>query len=83
MSQAKIQSQLCDQKCILSVNDSSNYHLYNTSEYNLHLCNMSHVMRKPAFWISANKGGDQLHGKHAAYQRLCFRYIDSTIPLLP
>ena len=32
-------------------------------------------MRKPAFSICENKG--------ATDQRLCFSYIDSTIPLLP
>ena len=44
---------------------------------------MSRVMRKPAFCICKNKGVDQLHGNHAADQRLCFRSIDSTITLLP
>ena len=32
-------------------------------------------MRKPAFCICKNKTADD--------QRLCFRYTDSTIPLLP
>ena len=40
-------------------------------------------MRKPAFCICENKDADQLHGNHKADQRLCFRYIDSTNPLLP
>ena len=39
-------------------------------------------MRKPAFCICENKGADQLRGNRAADQRLCFRYIDGTIPLL-
>ena len=39
-------------------------------------------MRKPAFCIFENKGADQLHGNREADQRLCFRYTDSTIPLL-
>ena len=42
-----------------------------------------HVMRNPAFCICENKDGDQLHGNREADQRLCFRYIDSTITLLP
>ena len=42
----------------------------------------SHVMRKPDFCICENKDADQLRGNHEADQRLCFRYIDSTIPLL-
>ena len=40
-------------------------------------------MRKPDFCICENKDADQLRGKREADQRLCFRYADSTIPLLP
>ena len=40
-------------------------------------------MRKQAFCIWENKDADQLHGNREADQRLCFRYKDSTIPLLP
>ena len=40
------------------------------------------VLRKPAFCICENKDADQLRGNREADQRLCFRYIDSTIPLL-
>ena len=39
-------------------------------------------MRKPAFCIYENKDADQLRGNREADQRLCFRYTDSTIPLL-
>ena len=50
----------------------------------LSLCcsQMSRVMRKPTFCICENKDADQLRGNREADQRLCFRYIDSTIPLL-
>ena len=34
------------------------------------------------FCICENNGVDQLLGNGAADQSLCFRYIDSTIPLL-
>ena len=44
---------------------------------------MSRVVRKPAFCICENKDADQLRGNRKADQRLCFRYTDSTIPLLP
>ena len=44
---------------------------------------MSLVMRKPAFCICENKDADQLRGNREADQRLCFRYTDSTIFLLP
>ena len=43
---------------------------------------MSRVVRKPAFCICENKDADQLRGNREADQRLCFGYIDSTIPLL-
>ena len=39
-------------------------------------------MRKPDFCICENKDADQLRGNCEADQRLCFRYIESTIPLL-
>ena len=39
-------------------------------------------MRKPDFCICENKDPDHLHGNREADQRLCFRYTDSTIPLL-
>ena len=47
-------------------------------------------MRKPAFCKCENKDADQLRGNREADQRyrkadqrLCFCYMDSTIPLLP
>ena len=40
------------------------------------------VMRKPEFYICENKDADQLCGNREADQRLCFRYTDSTLPLL-
>ena len=33
--------------------------------------------------ICENKDADELRGDREADQRLCFRYTDSTIPLLP
>ena len=39
-------------------------------------------MRIPTFCICENKDADQLRGNREADQRFCFRYIDSTIPLL-
>ena len=43
---------------------------------------MSRIVRKPDFCLCENKGADQLRGNREADQRLCFRYSDSTIPLL-
>ena len=37
-------------------------------------------MGKPTICIGENKGADQLRGNREADQRLCFRYIDGTIP---
>ena len=44
--------------------------------------NLSRRMRKPTICIGENKGADQLRSNCEADQRLCFRYTDSTIPLL-
>ena len=43
---------------------------------------LSRVVRKPDLYICENKDADQLRGNREADQRLCFRYTDSTIPLL-
>ena len=43
---------------------------------------MSHRMGRPTISIGENKGADQLRSNCKADQRLCFRYTDSTIPLL-
>ena len=43
----------------------------------------SRVVRKPVFAHAKNEGADQLRVNNVADQRLCFRYIDSTIPVLP
>ena len=39
-------------------------------------------MRKPTFCICENKDADQLPSNCEADQCLCFRYMDSTIPLI-
>ena len=44
---------------------------------------LSRIKRKPTICICENKDADQLRGNREADQRLCFRYLDSTIPLLP
>ena len=44
---------------------------------------MSLIMRKPTLRICENKDADQLRGNRESNQRLCFRFMDSTIPLLP
>ena len=43
---------------------------------------MSRLMGKPTICIGENKDADQLRGNREADQRLCFRYTDSTLPLL-
>ena len=40
-------------------------------------------MRKLDFCLCKNEDADQLRSNWEADQRLCFRYTDSTIPLLP
>ena len=44
---------------------------------------LCHDVRKPDFCICQNKDADQLRGNREADQRLCFRYTDSTITILP
>ena len=44
---------------------------------------MSLVVRKPVFCMCENKDAEQFRGDREADQRLCFRYVDGTIPLLP
>ena len=57
-----------------------NCHMTDISKNSRNL--MSRVVRKPDFCICENKDADQLRGNREADQRLCFRYTDSTIPLL-
>ena len=57
------------------LNSKLNFHPYSRLYVSL-------VVRKPAFCIGENKDADQLRGNREADQRLCFRYTDSTIPLL-
>ena len=43
---------------------------------------LSHCIRKPTECLGENKGSDQLRGNREADQRVCFHYMDSTIPLV-
>ena len=72
-----------DQNClqISSVDGTSRERVECIKKKNIYIY-MSHVVRKPAFCICENKDADQLRGNREADQRLCFLYIDSTIPLL-
>ena len=58
------------------------HELFLLQQYSIFSCYLSLVVRKPAFCICENKDADQLHSNCAADQRLCFRYIDSSLPLL-
>ena len=55
---------------------------YSINPINSHNIIMGHLMGKPTICIGENKDADQLRGDREADQRLCFRYSDSTIPLL-
>ena len=55
--------------------------VYCTNLSTVTLCNISHVVSKPAFYIWENKSGDQLGSNPTADQQLCFHYIDGTSPL--
>ena len=45
-------------------------------------CFLSHCIRKPTKCLGKNKGADQLCSNRETDHRLCFHYMDSTIPLL-
>ena len=52
-------------------------------QFNAHVyVHLQHVMRKPAVCICDNKDADQLPSNCVADQRVYFRYMDSTIPIL-
>ena len=55
-------------------------HIMSTPTFSIY---MSPGVRKPTFCICENTDADQLRGNREADQRLCFRYLDSTILLLP
>ena len=57
-------------------------HTENQLKFNYILDYMSRVIRQPDFCLCENKGADQLPSNCEADQRICFRYTDSTIPLL-
>ena len=52
------------------------------SKYRIIILQMSRLMGKPTICIGENKDADQLRGHREADQRLGFRYLESTIPLL-
>ena len=56
--------------------------LISVHEFAILMLNMSRLMGKPKSAIGENKDADQLRGNREADQRLCFRYTDSTLPLL-
>ena len=53
-----------------------------THVFLLYVYNLSLVMRKPEICLCKNKGADQLRSNCETDQRFCFRYMDSTLPLL-
>ena len=53
-----------------------------SSALHVHVPEMSQCIRKTTKCFGENTGADQLRGNREADQRLCFRYTDSTIPLL-
>ena len=52
-----------------------------SSNFSKEIYCVSLVRGKQGFCLYENKGADQLCSNCTADQRLCFRYLDSTIPL--
>ena len=70
-------------KCeLVSLNSDSSKHLQLTHTVWKKLDHLNR-MGKPTIPICENNGADQLRSNCEADQRLCFRYTDSTISLLP
>ena len=62
-----------------NLNPRSNWY----NEYNRYIIIIEPRREKTGFCICENKDADQLRGNRESDQRLCFRYTDSRIPLLP
>ena len=76
---------LCFRLCMLFVflcGSSFSFKLLSVAQH-LNENKLSRIVRKPDFCLGENKGADQLRGNREADQRLCFRYMDSTVALLP
>ena len=58
-------------------------HCTNVHTFRIVQVYLSRIVRKPDFCLCKNKGADQLLRNCKADQRLCSRYADSTISLLP
>ena len=60
--------------------------MFNPLKQNLFMCIngqlVKHVLNCEKLCLCENKGADQLHSNCEADQRLCFRYMDSTISRL-
>ena len=66
-----------------NMSDARETAIYSFTGFTLYFRKYERVVRKPSFCICENKDADQLRGNREADQRLCFRYTDSIIPLLP
>ena len=64
------------------MNTNKSLHMHIGSVKRVQNYEMSCIMRKLEFCLGKNKDADQLCSNCTADQRLCFRYNDSTIPLL-
>ena len=77
-----LMSSLVYEKCLKCVKAFSSEKKAFDNKHKFGTNYLSRYMRKPTICICENKGADQLRGNREADQRLCFRYRDSTIPLL-
>ena len=69
--------------CAISVVSlSGSVSFLETKSLELSVRHLSLCVRKPTICLCENKDADQLRGNREADQRLCFRYTDSTVPLL-
>ena len=67
----------------IGIFSTKHYVLAHIREYDCACYYFSRIMRKWDYCLRKNTGADQLCSNCTADQRLCFRYTDSTISLLP
>ena len=82
LSQLKTENKSQFNKNLTWISVFNNNLIYIHKTKNLRSKYRNRLMGKPTICIGENKDADQLRGDREADQRLCFRYWDSTFPLL-
>ena len=71
----------CNDQCYIQIHVLTN-NVIRMSKCIFKILQLRLRVRIPTMGICENKGADQLRSNCEADQRLCFSYMDSTVPLL-